>query len=90
MQVQTFFIGLSASTRTLVNAAAGGSLLTKTEDESYALLEELARTNDQCPAERRIMKNQGGTPEMELIKALTVQISNLTKQVQNNQATVNA
>ena len=56
VQLQTFYYGLLTSTKTLVNTAAGGTVLTKTPSEFQALLEELACSNDQCPIERRIMK----------------------------------
>ncbi|KAJ4717074.1 Retrotransposon gag protein [Melia azedarach] len=42
LQVQTFYNGLGASTRTLVVAAVGGALMGKSINEAYELLEEMA------------------------------------------------
>ena len=38
----------------MVNAAANGALMSKTEDATFALLEELAVNNDHGPTKRQI------------------------------------
>ncbi|XP_061372301.1 uncharacterized protein LOC133314798 [Gastrolobium bilobum] len=62
-KARIFFQGITPNTRTLVNAAAGGSLKTKTPEEALELLESLASQEfDNAPvAQRRakIMKLDG-------------------------------
>lgn len=52
LQVQTFYIGLCCPTRTMIDAATGGALMSKTHDEAYTLLEEMASNNYQWPSDR--------------------------------------
>ena len=56
MQVQTFYLALTPATKTLVNAAAGGALMNKTEDAAYSLLEEMAMNNDHGGSGRNILR----------------------------------
>ncbi|XP_061351899.1 uncharacterized protein LOC133296867 [Gastrolobium bilobum] len=50
-KARIFFQGMTSSTRTLVNAAAGGSLKTKTPEEALELLESLTSQEfDNAPA----------------------------------------
>ena len=42
MQVHTFYNGLSYSTRTIINASAGGALMKKTTYQAYEILEDTA------------------------------------------------
>ena len=45
LQVQTFCNGLVPSIQTLIDAAAGGAFMGKTQEEAYALLEEMSINN---------------------------------------------
>ena len=90
MQVQTFYLALTPATKTLVNAAAGGALMNKTEDAAYSLLEEMAMNNDHRGSGRNILRKQMPISEVESVKALTEQIAALTKQLQSTQLGVNA
>ena len=47
MQVQTFCNGLNCQTRQLVGAVAGGTLNTKTPEESLKLFEDMAKNSYQ-------------------------------------------
>ncbi|XP_061367607.1 uncharacterized protein LOC133310664, partial [Gastrolobium bilobum] len=64
-KARIFFQGMTANTRTLVNAALGGSLKTKTPEEAFELLESLASQEfDNAPApvaprRSEIMKLEG-------------------------------
>ncbi|XP_020425758.1 uncharacterized protein LOC109950616 [Prunus persica] len=80
IQVQTFYNGLSQTSRTLVDAAAGGALMTKTATEAFELLETMASNNYQWPSERMNLK-PAGVLEVDAMALLTAQISNLTKKV---------
>ena len=77
MQVQTFYLALTPATKTLVNAAAGGALMNKTEDAAYSLLEEMAMNNDHGGSGRNILRKQMPISEVESVKALTEQIAAL-------------
>ena len=90
MQVHNFYNGLSGTTRTLIDASAGGALMKKTEDEAYELLEDMATNNYQWPSERSIPKKTAGLHEVDAITNLTAQIASLSKQLQSTQLTVNA
>ncbi|CAL9012887.1 unnamed protein product [Prunus brigantina] len=80
IQVQTFYNGLSQTSRTLVDAAAGGALMAKTATEAFELLETMASNNYQWPNERLNLK-PAGVLEVDAMALLTAQISNLTKKV---------
>ena len=42
MVVQTFYNGVTQPVRSMIDAAAGGTLMSKTEEEVYNLIEEMA------------------------------------------------
>jgi len=45
MVVQTFHNGVTQLVRSLIDAAAGGTLMSKTEEEAYNFIEEMALNN---------------------------------------------
>jgi len=47
MVVQTFYNGVAQPVRSMIDAAAGGTLMSKTEGEAYNLIEEMALKNCQ-------------------------------------------
>ena len=51
-QVQTFYNGSGSNTRTMIDTAAGGTLMGKTPEKVYELLEEMASNNYQWSSER--------------------------------------
>lgn len=81
VQVQTFYNGLGASTRTLVNAAVGGSLVEKTTDKAYNLLEEMATNAYQWPSKCLTSKKSFGVHEVDNNFALIAQLTTLTKKL---------
>ncbi|CAL9011906.1 unnamed protein product [Prunus brigantina] len=80
MQVQTFYNGLNTTSKTLIDAAAGGALMAKTQDEAYEFLETMASNNYQWPSERAMPK-KARVHDVDAITALTAQISTLSKQL---------
>ncbi|XP_061371302.1 uncharacterized protein LOC133313906 [Gastrolobium bilobum] len=91
-----FFQGMMPSTRTLVNAAAGGSLKTKIPEEALELLESLAYQEfDNAPISRRrsrIMKLDDydvilaqNEQILQINKKQQAQLDALTKQFSNSQ-----
>ena len=79
-QIQLFYNGLNGQTRTIVDAAAGGTLLSKTADEAQQLLEEMARNNFQWPNERSMVRRAAEIHEVDPIAALSAQVSALSNQ----------
>ncbi|XP_062080678.1 uncharacterized protein LOC133785464 [Humulus lupulus] len=81
MLVHTFYNGLRGNTRTIIDAAAGGAFMSKSANEAYELLEEMAMNNYNWQSERE-NKKVVGVLEVDPIAMLIAQISSLTKQIQ--------
>ena len=81
LQVQMFYNGLNGQTRTIVDAASGGTLMSKTAEGATSLLEEMASNNYQWPTERTMAKKVVGIHELELFAALSAQVASLSHQV---------
>ncbi|XP_022855695.1 uncharacterized protein LOC111376916 [Olea europaea var. sylvestris] len=79
--IQTFYNGLNGQTRIVVDSAAGGALLSKTLNEAYALLDEIATNSYQWPSESSSAKKVAGLYEVDPITALAAQMSSLTNQI---------
>ena len=65
-----FYNGLNGQTRMIVDVAASGTLLSKTSDEAYHLLEEMSANNCQWPSERSMAKKTIGIIEIDPIVSL--------------------
>ncbi|KAL5568444.1 hypothetical protein UlMin_025019 [Ulmus minor] len=88
IQMETFYKGLNAQTRTIVDAASNGALMSKTYNEAYALLERMASNNYQWPTERvPAGRRIAGVHEVSEITSLTAQIASLVNTLNNQQAT---
>ena len=84
MQVHHFYNGLTGTTRTLLDASAGDALMSKSANEAYLLLEDMALNNCQWPRERATPKKPS-RHELGVFNNLAVQVSLLTKQLQSTQ-----
>ena len=82
MQVHTFYNGLSDSTRTVIDASAGGALMKKTTDQAYGILEDMATNSNQWPRERMILRKAVGGADTEVLSNLVNHVAQLTKQLQ--------
>ncbi|XP_062119073.1 uncharacterized protein LOC133832794 [Humulus lupulus] len=82
MFVHNFYNGFNGTTRTIIDVAAGGDFMSKSTNEAYELLEEMAMNNYQWPTERGQPKKVGGMMELDAILMLTAQVAALTKQLQ--------
>jgi len=47
MIVQTFYNGIAQAMRSMIDAAAGGTLMSKTEGQAYNLIEEMTLNHHQ-------------------------------------------
>ena len=54
----------------MVDAVAGGALMSKTHEAAYELLEELASNNYQWPTERATPRKTAGVLELDSITSL--------------------
>ncbi|XP_070008742.1 uncharacterized protein [Nicotiana sylvestris] len=87
----TFIEGLHSETKIVVDAAAGGQVLEKSFDEIYALLNKFSKSNPDWQGEmgRHIVQKSAGVLELDVIAALSAQISTLTNQVNQMNLSIN-
>ena len=89
MQVHTFYNGLSDSTRTVIDALVGGTLMNKTTDQAYGILEDMATNSNKCPRERMIRRKAVGGAYTKVLRNFVSHVAQLTKQLQRQQGAVN-
>ena len=90
IQVHTFYNGLRNATRTVIDASAGGSLMKKTTNQAYEILEDAATNTNQWPREKVTpVKAVGGT-DNEVLNNLVNHVAKPTKQLNRQQGTANA
>ncbi|XP_070055404.1 uncharacterized protein [Nicotiana tomentosiformis] len=88
IRTHTFIEGLHPETKIVVDAAVGGQVLVKSFDEIYALLNKFSKSNHDWQGEMGIhtVQKSAGVLKLDVVSALSAQISTLTKQV--NQMTL--
>ena len=82
MQVHTFYNGLSASSRTIIDALAGGALMKKTTDQAYEILEDTTTNTNHWPRDRSTPMNPLVGVDTEILSNLVNHVAQLTKQLQ--------
>ena len=65
----------------MVDAVAGGALMSKTHEAAYELLEELASNSYQWPIERAMPRKAAGVLELDSITSLATQMAKLSQQL---------
>ena len=90
MQVHTFYNGLRNETRIVIDASAGGSLMKKTTDQAYEILEDAATNTNQWPREKTTPVKAISDTDNEVLNNLVTHVAQLTKQLTRQQGTVNA
>ena len=80
MQVHTFYKGLRDATRTVIDALAGGTLMKKTTDQAYEILEDTATNSNQWPRDRITPGKAMGGADNEVLNNLATHVAQLTKQ----------
>ncbi|XP_062103933.1 uncharacterized protein LOC133815062 [Humulus lupulus] len=91
MLVHNFYNGLCGTTQTIIDAAAGGAFMSKSANEAYEMLEDVATNNHQWFDERSSgVRKAAGVHELDAITALTTQVASLTKKLQQNTVSANA
>ncbi|KAG9442207.1 hypothetical protein H6P81_018061 [Aristolochia fimbriata] len=81
MQMEIFYNGITNSTRSLIDAAAGGTMNKKTPNEVYELIEEMASNMYQYPVERSARGRVAGIHNVDHVLALQAQVESLAKQL---------
>ncbi|XP_027368226.1 uncharacterized protein LOC113874201 [Abrus precatorius] len=97
MQLETFYNGMTAATKTMIDAAAGGSLSSKTLEEAQQIIEMMASSMYQNMNERQAARRGGY--DVKSIEAMfaqnqlqnqqfSEQLAALTQQISNMQTGV--
>jgi len=79
MVVQTFYNGVTQLVHSMIDAATGVTLMSKTEEEAYNLIEEMALNNYQWSSERGQPKRVGGKYEIDALTLLTAKMDAMTQ-----------
>ncbi|KAG9442238.1 hypothetical protein H6P81_018092 [Aristolochia fimbriata] len=81
MQIETFYNGITVSTRNLIDVAPGGTMNKKTPNEVYELIEEISSNMYQYPVERSTRGRVADIQNVDPIVALQAQVESLTNQL---------
>ena len=81
LQVQTFYNGLTNNNKTMIDAAAGGSLNSKTPEAAYNLIEEMATNSYQWQSDRSQPRKAAGIHSLDSVTSLSAQIEALNKKI---------
>jgi len=88
MIIQAFCNSVTQAVRSTIDVATEGTLMSKTEDEAYNLIEEMALNNFQWSAEPAQPRQVGGKLEVGAFTLLFAKIDAITKKL--DQLNVNA
>ncbi|XP_021771500.1 uncharacterized protein LOC110735621 [Chenopodium quinoa] len=83
--MQTFYNGMTHEFRIYIDAASGGSLLTKNPTETRELIETMAANDNYHPGGRNIVK-KGGKFDVDALTMLTSSVQALTSRFDKFQA----
>ena len=75
MQVHTFYNGLRNTTRTVIDASAGGALMKKTTDLAYEILEDTTTNSNQWPKDRITLRKAVGDADNEVLSNLVTHVA---------------
>ena len=79
--MHTFYTGLSNSTRTIIDASAGGALMKKTTYQAYEIMEDTTTNTNQWPQDRSTPKKTLVGADIELLNNLVNHVAQLTRQL---------
>ena len=80
--MHTFYNGLSASARTIIDASMGGALIKKTTYQAYEILDDTATNTNHWPRDRSTPRNPSAGADTEILSNLVNHVAQLTKQLQ--------
>ena len=80
--METFYNGLNAQTKSIVDASANGALLRKSYNEAYEILELISINSHQWPTKRlSVNRIVVRVHELDAMTALIAQVSSLTNMI---------
>ena len=79
MIIQAFYHGVTQSVRSTIDAVAGGTLMNKTDDEAYNIIDEMALNNFQWSTKRGQPKWIRGKLEVEAHTLLSAKVDAMTQ-----------
>ncbi|XP_062103792.1 uncharacterized protein LOC133814906 [Humulus lupulus] len=84
IQMETFYNGLNAASRMVLDASANGAILSKSYNEAFEILERIASNNYQwsntrAPTSRKVAR----VLEVDALTALTAQMASMTNILKN-------
>uniref|UniRef100_A0A1S3X510 Retrotransposon gag domain-containing protein n=1 Tax=Nicotiana tabacum TaxID=4097 RepID=A0A1S3X510_TOBAC len=85
MQLYIFYHGLKPSSKNVIDAVAGGSVMGKTTKEALQLLNEISENAIQWPSERIIIKKAAIVNQVDALNTLTQQIVSLAQKFETFQ-----
>ncbi|XP_060969783.1 uncharacterized protein LOC133037007 [Cannabis sativa] len=85
IQMETFYNGLNAASRMVLDASTNGAILSKSYNEAFEIFETIASNNYQwsntrAPTSRKV----AGVLEVDAITALTAQMASMTNVLKNS------
>ncbi|KAM6575407.1 hypothetical protein CsatA_023734 [Cannabis sativa] len=84
IQLETFYNGLNAASRMVLDASANGAILSKSYNEAFEILERIASNNYQWSTNRApTSRKVAGVLEVDALTALTAQMASMTNILKN-------
>ncbi|KAM6563676.1 hypothetical protein CsatB_023674 [Cannabis sativa] len=84
IQLETFYNGLNAASRMVLDASANGAILSKSYNEAFEILERIASNNYQWSTNRaHTSRKVAGVLEVDALTALTAQMASMTNILKN-------
>ena len=80
--MHTFYNDLSDSARTIIDASTRGTLMKKTTNQAYKILEDTTTNSNQRPQDRSAPRKSLASAEIEVPSNLLNHVTQLTKQLQ--------
>ena len=79
MIIQAFYNGVTQSVRSTIDASTGGTLMNKTKDEAYNLIEEMSLNNFQWSTKQVQPKWVIGKLEVDVLPLLYAKVDAVTQ-----------
>ncbi|KAK5845657.1 hypothetical protein PVK06_001857 [Gossypium arboreum] len=77
--LETFYNGLNAHTRLMVDASADGAILSKSYNEAYEIIERITSNNYQWPTNRTALgRRVVGVHKVDALTSLSAQVSSIS------------
>ncbi|XP_031275462.1 uncharacterized protein LOC116133938 [Pistacia vera] len=88
LQVQTFYNGLIPANRSIIDAASGGTIMKKTPEAAYELLDEMASNSYQWQSDKAPQRKTAGLYGVDAITTISAQLEALNKKIGNMSAPI--